>query len=103
MPDFRLTDVDTKLIESTANAIGEDIEVLMSISVALSSSIMTELHPCWQGPAKESFEKQFGAFSDTFRKYAENCKQLNEQLKAAGGRYRGADDAVKQLITQLPK
>lgn len=103
MPDFKMIDVDSKLIENTFTSISEDIKELLSISAILSGETMSNLNPYWQGPAKESFEMQFNVYVESFKKLVDTYETLNNQLKTAGNNYDRADDSVKQLIAKMMK
>lgn len=103
MPNFKFTDVDSKAVENAAKNIDLDIQELVAINKMLTTSVMSELTPAWEGKAKTSFETQFNAYVTSFTAFVNEHKMLNDKLKAAGKTYGQADDAVKQLITKIVK
>ena len=103
MPEFRSTDVDSGQIDNASRGIDNDIKELQSIRAVFVNNVMSSLNPYWQGPAKQSFEEQFSAFTVLFEKLIEGYLDLNEELKKAGIAYNKADGSVMQLIAKLPK
>lgn len=103
MPDFKSTDVDSKKIDNTADSIEDDVNELLSICSFIQGDVMVNLDPYWQGQAKQSFEKQFGAYYINLLKLVEGYKEINDQLKKAGVAYEKADDTVRQLIAKMPR
>ena len=103
MPDFRSTDVDSRIVSDAAASIDGYIKELQSTSKTVQSGIMPNLTPYWQGPAKESFELWFTFFSFELENLIKGYIELNEQLKKAGTEYGKADDIVKQIMAKLPK
>lgn len=103
MPDFKLTDVDSKQIDNASTGIDEHIEEMQAVYEVLHNNVMQNLEPCWDGQAKRNFHQQFIIFVSMYASLLKGYKDLNEQLKKASKTYAKADDSVKQLIAKLPK
>jgi len=103
MPNFELTDVDSKLVGDIAVNIDDYISALQSVYKTIESGVMPNLTPCWQGKAKENFEQKLTTFALELSKLIKGYSDLNWQLRKAGTAYGEADDSVRQVIAKLPK
>ena len=103
MPDFRFTNVDSKLVSDAATSIDNYINELQSITIAIESGIMPSLNPHWQGQARDRFEQKITSSSLDLKSLVDGYKELNDQIKKAGASYTKADNAVIQIVAKLPK
>ena len=103
MPDFQLTNVDSKLISDAASSIDGYLREIQSVHKTIESGVMINLTPYWQGPAMEMFEQRINFIIVELATLIKGYTELNEQLMKAGTAYGAADESVKQIIAKLPK
>lgn len=103
MPNFKSTDVDSRLVSDAAASIDDYLRELESMFKMVESGIVPNLTPYWQGLAKENFEQKIAFFALQLSDIIAGYKDLNEQLKKSGMAYDKTDDSVKQIIAKLPK